>query len=219
MSTPFSVILLLGSYDPNTKRLLDELKKTIAEKYSDKNLYVFLLDEVEVFISEECFALVERWSESAFSIHIFTHDGNILESYDYKIEEHPLNIADLVRDSIYDALNKQSGEIEISKQRISIRQLSIIDKFTHFVRFSRAIIVIRDREETRGGEIAELVYILCMLHGERKRPRICLFKKEGIKLSEMLLEFLDCFNVNMRSYMNADDLKRAVIRFLSYTLY
>ena len=43
-----------------------------------------------------------------------------------------------------------------------------------------------------------------------------LFKRGGVELSSMLMEFLDKFNVNIRSYSSQNKLVEFVIRYLRY---
>ena len=90
----------------------------------------------------------------------------------------------------------------------------VLQKFKLLAEVSKAIIAIRDKEETRGGEIAELVYLIYSGFSEK----ICLFKREGITLSSMLMEFLDYANVVLRSYRNTNELVSSVIRYLNYRL-
>jgi len=211
----FSIILLLGSYDPDTKRLLDEIKKEIAKAYGAEAVYAFLLDEIEVFWSDELFALAERWTDRTLSVYIFSHDGSPVESYEIEVNEKN-RIEDLITDRIRSLMSQFLEEVDRTKG-IALKRLPVLEKFDLLSHFSRAIIVVRDREETRGGEVAELIYALCSLN-RKELTKICLFKKEGFKLSDMLNEFLDRFRVNIRPYRDSSDLKKAVLRFLSYML-
>lgn len=77
-----------------------------------------------------------------------------------------------------------------------------------------AILLIREREETRGGEVAELIYFVMT----KTSDKVCLFKKEGIALSQMIMEFLDAENVIMRTYQDKDDLLTAILRYLTYRI-
>lgn len=55
------------------------------------------------------------------------------------------------------------------------------------MRVARLIFLIRDREETRGGEYVELMHALFREHSNK----VWFFKREGIQLSAMLMEYLD----------------------------
>ena len=95
-----------------------------------------------------------------------------------------------------------------------VTKIPILEKFKILAQQAISIIVIRDKEETRGGEIAELTYLI--LSGFSQK--VCLFKKENIPLSSMLMEFLDHANVPIRTYSNTEDLVRSVIRYLNYRI-
>ncbi len=195
-------ILLLGSYDPDTRQLLDVIKGRIARRYAGEGVYSLLLDEVEIFNSKDYFVLVEKWSEEEASAHIFSHDGKPEESYRLKLTE-----GTSIDDAVRDLLRNEFGVKDLTR-------LPVLKKLDVLVQLSKSIIAVRDKEETRGGEIAELVY--CIMKGFS--DKVCLFKKEGFKLSSMLMEFLDQLKVTVRAYRDRNDLVDEVLRFLSYRL-
>jgi len=195
-------ILLLGSYDLDTKTLLDLLKRKIAEKYGGEGVFAFLLDELEIYSTKEYFALVERWTEERISVHTFHRDGTLKESYDLEITKEKI-----IDEAIKGLLRKELDVKEVTK-------LPVLEKLELIMKISKEILVIRDREETRGGEIAELIY--CIMSGLSEK--VCFFKKEGFMLSSMLMEFLDKQRVVIRTYRNHNDLVDSVLRFLSYRL-
>jgi hypothetical protein len=82
------------------------------------------------------------------------------------------------------------------------------------MRNAKVIFLLRDKEETRGGEYLELMHALFRGHAEK----IWFLKKNGITLSSMLMEYLDKYNIKMRTYQEDPDLKKAVIRTLQYQL-
>jgi hypothetical protein len=79
---------------------------------------------------------------------------------------------------------------------------------------SKAMFLLRDKEETRGGEYLELMHVL--FRGQA--GKLWFLKREGITLSAMLMEYLDKYGVKMRTYNTENDLKQAVIRTLQYRL-
>lgn len=84
------------------------------------------------------------------------------------------------------------------EEKLNLRTLvkrTIIDKFQTLMRFSKLIILIRQKEETRGGEYLELIYAL----NNTESDKIWFFYNENIRLSQMLMEFLDKFGVRIRS--------------------
>jgi hypothetical protein len=47
------ILPLLGSYDLDTKNLMEGVKKEIAEKFGGEGVYIYLLDELDVYLSEK----------------------------------------------------------------------------------------------------------------------------------------------------------------------
>jgi len=95
-----------------------------------------------------------------------------------------------------------------------ITRMSVSRKFDALMSVAKSILLVRDKEETRGGEYVELMHALF----RECASKVWLLKKEGIRLSAMLLEYLDRFRVNMRTYASDRDLVTEVIRLLSYEL-
>jgi len=52
LDNPIVTILLLGSFDPQTKAQLEDIKEEIVKTFSGENVYALLLDGVEVYFSD-----------------------------------------------------------------------------------------------------------------------------------------------------------------------
>jgi len=200
---PLSVVLLLGSYDPHTKSVMYALKEKIAEEFSGTNTYAYLLEELLIFNEEShrFFVIAERWSEKRISIFIFTHAEYPLDNVEVEIGDE--NIEAVVRKVIREKYN------------VAIRKVPIVDKLRILAQLSVAIIVIREKEETRGGEVAELIYLILNNFADK----VCLFKRENISLSSMLMEFLDYMRIPIRTYNSIDELIQGVKRYISYRMH
>lgn len=195
------LVLLLGSYDEDTKRLLNDLKYEIARVFGGENVYAYLLDEVEVYGFEEGFAIAEFFAPNRASLHVFNHSGEPLEEFQVEVDDRRE-----VGRRLEEELSKREGfEVKVSPY-------SVFDKLDLLFQLSQVVLVIRDREETRGGEIAELIYGLMRGMGSK----VCLLKRNGVPLSSMLLEFLDKWRVNLRSYRNVRELKEEALRYVRY---
>lgn len=197
MRQPISIILLLGSYDPKTRSYLECIKEEIVKRYSGENVYVFLLDEVEIYYSEKVQVLTELLNADKATLFIF-QDGQLIDVYD-------VNLKNGLDETVYSFVNEKYGVRRISKQ-------PIFEKFNILMRLAEAVFLIRHKEETRGGEYLELMHALFSGHSKK----IWLFKKNGLQLSTMLMEYLDEFKVNMRTYTNEQDLTSAITRILRY---
>jgi hypothetical protein len=57
-----------------------------------------------------------------------------------------------------------------------VTKLTVVDKIIVLMGFYKQIILVRDREEKRGGEIFELIY--CIFQGYR--DKVCIFKRKRI---------------------------------------
>lgn len=198
------IILLLGSYDPDTKNLMDYIKRELAEKFGGEGVYIYLLDELDVYYSREYFAIIEKWERNKVSVHVFSMKGEEMETFDIPIQTFDEKI---IKDECYKLL-KEKFPIE------KIEECAILDKLRMLARMAKVIILIRDKEETRGGEIAELIFIIL----NNFSSKLCVFKREGIELSEMIKEFLDQFNVVLRTYKHKEGLSKEILRYVSYRL-
>jgi len=66
-----------------------------------------------------------------------------------------------------------------------------MEKLSLLLEYSISIFVIRNKEETRGGEILELTYSVIAGHSDK----LCLFVNENITISDMVMEFLDQYEM------------------------
>ncbi len=197
---PLFIVLLLGSYDPDTKDLMNAVKLKVAEKFGGENTYIVLLDELDIFIADQGFALAEHLRENEAEVLVFTHAGNPVEQFTVQFKD-----VNVLKEKVCSKI------LQLLEAR-KCKMCEVLEKLKVAMDIASAIIVIRDREETHGGEIAELMY--GVLAGFK--DKICLFKKEGIYVSNMLMEFLDYFNVNIRTYRFRKDLPKEVLRYISY---
>lgn len=199
MSTPngLKFILILGSYDPETKTKLDLLKGKIVEKYVGKNVYPFLLDSIDVYSADSKYFLVEKHEDK---ISVFIFDGAELDDV---IER---KIGESLEETVRLIINEKTG-----LQRIERR--NILEEYDRLMDFSKIILLIRQKEETRGGEYLELIYAL----NKTDPSKIWFFHNRDIELSGMLMEFLDRFEVKMRVYTD-ETYAAVVLRVLDYKL-
>lgn len=194
-----NLILLLGSYDPQTKVHLNIVKEQIVKTFSGENVYSLLLDAVEIYFAGIIQVLAEVLDKNQATLFIF-HNETLADVCDIDLE-------DGLDKSVYSFL-KERYEIQ------NLHKLPIYAKFNNLLMFAKAIFLIRDREETRGGEYVELMHALFQGHSEK----IWVFRRNGVRLSSMLMEYLDKFKVKIRPYTKHQNLIRGVIRILKYEL-
>ena len=197
MPQPIVIILLLGSYDPKTESILENLKEGIVKNFSGDNVYALLLDAVEEYLADDFEILTELINEDKVTLFIFQHN-QLIDICDIKLEGE-------LDPTVYNFL-KQKYNIE------KINKLPIFEKFDILMQIAKTIILIRHKEETRGGEYLELMHALFRGHSEK----MWFFKRNSIELSAMLMEYLDKFKVKMRTYRKEQDLTTALTRILKY---
>ena len=195
------LVLILGSYDPDTLGLLRSLKLRIQEVFSGRDVYSFLLEDLEMYScsvigEEEMHTLLVENFDDRRSVMFFR--GR------YRLEwiEDAGSSEDLAR-----FLERRLGK------RVDVFPVSVMDKFRSLAEFSQLVFLIRDREETRGGEYVELAYLVI---GCGASDKVWFFKRENVKLSTMAMELLDMYGVKMRPYTSKDELLEGAIRVVNY---
>lgn len=199
MQQQITIVLLLGSYDPQTKSFLEIIREEIAKKYSGENVYTLLLDNTEIYLAENIQILTELFDKAMATLFIFKN-GMLSDVQD-------VNLKHSLDETVFDFLKEKYGIQRISKE-------PIFNKFNTMIRLAKVIFLVRDKEETRGGEYVELMHVLF----ERHSQKVWFLKRNGIRLSAMLMEYLDKFKVNLRSYSDKQDLLSEIARLLKYEI-
>jgi hypothetical protein len=194
-------ILLLASYDPETKSVIDFLKTTLQDKFLGEkvNLHIFVLENIDVYGTyPENYAFIKETIDGNSYLYIFKNK-TIIEILKMKDN----NIKNVIK------------TIETIPRDINITKLPIIDKFIFLASIIRKIFVIRHKEETRGGEYIELALLS---QDEEFARRTVFFQRETIEVSTMVWEILDMKNINMRVYKNHEELGEIIERIIRYGL-
>ncbi len=206
MSGRYWVFLLLGSYDEVTVQVLKNIREQVSQRLmheSDPAL-IFMLDAVDLYSIEI--------SESGNTQKITV----IAEKYDNKVAIFTLN-ASIVNDAVDINLKSTSDIDKLIKDYFkkkykvtSFTKLAILPKLKTLAGAASMVFLVRNREETRGGEYIELVYML----GSRivSGAHTFLFKREGFALSEMAWEILTEYGVSYRSYDSENELFAEITR-------
>jgi hypothetical protein len=200
LDKPPTTILLLGSFDSQTKSLLKNLKQEIAKTFSGENTYALMIDAVELYRARDIEVLTELFDKGRITLLIF-QDDQLIDMDDVELRKEGAET------TVYNYLKDRYGIVEFSR-------LPIFNKLDVLMRTAKVIFLLRDKEETRGGEYLELMHALFREHAQK----IWFLKKNSIMLSEMLMEYLDKYGVKMRTYQEKRDLTAAVIRTLKYQL-
>lgn len=193
-----SIVLLLGSYDESTKELLDKIKEEIAKAFSGK-IFAFLLENLEIYTTNRFEVLAEI--EHGLQITLYLFEGLFLRD----VMDLPFKVGEKSDDIISDYLKQKYDASIVDKKTVTA-------KYDLLMGLATEIFLLRDKEETRGGEYVELMHALLRNQSEKT----WFFKNSSIVLSSMLKEYLDKFRVKMRYYSNPDDLKTSIIRIIGY---
>jgi hypothetical protein len=69
-------VLLLASYDPDTLSLIHRLRDKVIEEFQAEGVYLFLLDELEIFDSENRFAVAENLDERYTTLYVYNKNDS-----------------------------------------------------------------------------------------------------------------------------------------------
>ena len=195
-----SHILLLGSFDPQTKLLLENVKEEVVKSLSGENVFALMLDTLEIYTADDMEILTELSGEKTITLFIF-QNSQLIDMNDMKLKEGGVD------KTVYDYLKEKYPIKKVDK-------LPIFNKLDVLMRDATAIFLLRHKEETRGGEYLELMHALFRGHA----GKIWFLKKNEIELSAMLMKYLDKYEVKMRTYHGERDLENTVMRTLKYQL-
>jgi hypothetical protein len=190
----------LGSFDPQTKALLENSKEEIVKAFSGENVFALMLDTLEIYAADDTEVLTELSIEGIITLFIF-QNSQLTDMVDIKLKEAGVD------KTVHEYLKENYLTKKIDK-------LSIFNKLDVLMRGAKAIFLLRHKEETRGGEYLELMHALFRGHADK----IWFLKKKEIALSEMLIEYLDKYQVKMRTYREGKDLKDNILRILKYQI-
>ncbi|MDG6950882.1 MAG: hypothetical protein JRN12_03435 [Nitrososphaerota archaeon] len=198
------IILLLGSYDPQTKPILVDLKETLEEASVTRSDQVsaWLLDEIEIY----------RFDLNGRSVFVFA------EIYEGGVALSVIDGLQMVDSKDFQGKNKAQVDETVAEyleehyaQR-AYTKLSLLEKLEELSQSSSLVFLVRDQELTRGGEYIELGFLLTTRPFRLAPSKVHFFKREGITLSEMAWEILNLYKINRHSYADKAFLLREATR-------
>ena len=159
-----------------------------------------MLDTLEIYTADDMEILTEQSGEKALTLFIF-QNSQLIDMVDINLKEASAD------KTLYDYLKENYPTKKIDK-------LPIFNKLDVLMRDATVIFLLRHKEETRGGEYLELMHAL--FRGQA--DKIWFVKQNEIALSAMLMEYLDKYQVKMRTYREEKDLRDNIYRILKYQL-
>jgi hypothetical protein len=192
------LIPLLGSYDRETKSILNIVKEEIAKYSTSFTEYIMplLLEDVEIYYSTTAEIVVEKFNDRATAM-IFEND----------------QLKD-IRD--FDARTLDDVEKELKRLGYSCSRLPVMGKLLSLAQNSFLVFLIRHKELTRGGEYIELCFLL--LKEGLSPSKVYIFIKNDIEISAMLEELIDATKINLRPYRDEEHLAETVRRVIYYEI-
>jgi hypothetical protein len=191
-------ILLLGSYDPITKKILRELRLNLNEIFNRYGCYTILLENLDIHIPID-------------------QDGSIIVLFEN--EEDQINCTIIKEDEIVETINikTENFEEELSnKAKIiaynRLRKLSELEKIKLLAEWADIIFVIKQNENTRGGELVELTYLLFHRNTMNNTDpfKFYFYHQEDIFISTMVKELLGINHVKILPYLDSSELFKKV---------
>lgn len=194
-------ILLLGSYDKETKPILRNLRKILNEKFERYVCTTVLLENIDIHKSSiegiDIQLFIEK-EDSQITMTIVRNGNQILERLDVDESEFSSTIGE------------KSKLIDYTK----FRKLNQLEKVGLLNEWADIAYTIKHNELTRGGELVELTYILFT---NAKRANIDAFKyniffQSNIVISSMLEEIVKNFRIDTISYTDYPSLEEMAIQ-------
>lgn len=199
-------VLILGSYDSETKQLLYSLRDCLTSKFVKEGHYFVIMEKMTLFRTEDGkYVLTEEDTENNVTLYIFNSIRKMGE-----VEAEMIDTIKL-QGGLEETVSKYITDLEELPTRIQMDKASITGEaglFSFLVEICSFYNVIRLKEESRGGEYLELCQILRMKDRKlvRQERDIYYFNKVGNVYSTMLNLFLNSNELVLRDFNKRDDL-------------
>ena len=199
-------VLILGSYDSDTKRLLYSLRECLTRKFVIEGHHFLLMEMTSLFkVEDGRYVITEEDGKNNVTLYIFPQVICMKE-----IEVEMIDTIKL-EGGLEETVSKYITAFDGSTTRIQMERARITGEtglFDYLVEICSLYSIIRLKEESRGGEYLELCQILKMK--ERKLVRqerdIYYFNKVGNVHSTMLNLFLDSKELMFRDFNDENNL-------------
>ena len=190
------LILLLGSYDPETKNILYMLREYIARHFT-QHIYALLLEDLEIY----------RCRKNRKDYALIIEGGDFPVAYLF----HQLNLTNIIFiEKGGDEGAKEAGQ----KLDITIHEkLPILEKLKALIDIVCLTIILRHKELTRCGEYIELTFLLDM---GAEPNKIKFLWNKNIPISTMVKELLAKYGFTIHFYMNEKELLEETHRIVYY---
>lgn len=201
-------VLILGSYDSETKQLLYSLRDYLTSRFVELGHYFIIMETMTLFrVEDGREVLTEEDGANNVTLYIFPSRTQAGEVEAEMIDTVKLDggLEETVSKYITE-LDRLPPQTRIHVEKAPITGLTGL--FNFLVEICAFYNVIRLKEETRGGEYLELCQILRMKDSRmvRQESDVNYFNKVGNVHSTMLNLLLDSKEIMLRDFNDKDDL-------------
>ena len=205
-------VLILGSYDKQTKDLMEKLTEEIKRIYDyrfEGKLVAVLVENVRIFRSrtqnDRIYVLITEKYGRKQVLSLFK-DGRGLDVFEAGARE---------------ALEYETKIVSTISESKEFREIFVTSKVRSLSEWADLIPVVKERSLTRGGELIELSVLTCMklFNAADYTPKIMLLQRKGVKLSWMADELVKLGGMRSASmYQDFSSLMEVVVRQLDLIL-
>ncbi len=202
-------LLLLGSYDHDTKELLYDLQEVIARDYVESSHYAMLLDRLDLYVTGRRRILVEREDGLTLTFYVFAPESAGGPTDLEMIDTIPWS------NDVGNSLQNYLVEQGFSEDANGMEKKPVSSEgglFQFLADLSEINFIIRFKEETRGGEYVELCYLLNAQNSIPKHAssEVFLMKRRGVTLTSMLQPYFEAKLVRLSEFSDFEDLTSQV---------
>lgn len=177
--------------------MLHRLKDALSAEFDAEDTYIFIIDEMKLYTASndlESYQLLAEVSKEEVAIFVISAGGDIVTQRDIPLEG-------TVNQSV-----RKWMESRYSTTRFA--ELPLLTRVESIYGIAQCTLIVREKEETRGGEYIEFGYLLGKI-GDRY---VNFFSKSGIKLSTMVKELLTDARIPNSTYDDETHLSREAVR-------
>ena len=209
-------IFLMGSYDIETKKLLDEIQDSLANMFVIEGHYALIMESLDVYLVSDGHLVICEKGGKEITIYTFENIDGVNK---------PL-LLDI--DTIDPAADIDYSIISSLITKNIIEPTSTIEKmpltgngglFSSLIQISDLFITLRLKEETRGGEYIELCWILDKVPNLTRikgDPSLFLFKSYNITLTTMLSMYIEEGSLVVLEFVDFDDLESKLAELIRF---
>ncbi len=200
-------VLLLGSYDDQTKDLMRTLIRMLIDTYDpqhdlkSRRLVPLLVEDVRMFESRsgaDSYWVIFEQYDDVYTFRLF-HGENRIDAFDCKVAD------------FQNSMKEIENSILASQD---YREIFVTNKVRQLCQWVDLITVFKHQELTRGGELIELtmLVVLELVHREFFSSKMSIFRNSSVSLSWMVDEIMQLGRIKPIQYSSYEELAKLLRR-------